>query len=63
LCKVGIVGLSADDECLRGRGSLVKGWGRIGGEGEGRGIEWVRKGRMSCWEGEQWILAQEKEGE
>jgi hypothetical protein len=33
------------------------------GEGEGRGREWVRRGRMSCWGEEQWILAQEKEGE
>jgi hypothetical protein len=23
---------------------------RMGGEGEGRGIEWVRRGRTSCWE-------------
>jgi hypothetical protein len=32
-------------------------------EGEGRGKEWVRMGRMTCWEGEQWILAQEKKQE
>jgi hypothetical protein len=35
----------------------------MGREGEGRGREWVIMGRMSCWGGEQWILAQEKEGE
>jgi hypothetical protein len=44
LCKIGIVGWSAGDECVRGWGSLVTGWGRMGGEGEGRGREWVRKG-------------------
>jgi hypothetical protein len=32
LCKVGIVGWSAGDECEGGRGSLVTGWGRIGGK-------------------------------
>jgi hypothetical protein len=63
LCKVGIVVWSVGDECAGGRGSLVTGWGRMGGEGEGRGREWVRRGRTSCWGGEQWILAQEKEGE
>jgi hypothetical protein len=35
----------------------------MGGEGEGREREWVRRGRTSGWEVEQWILAQEKEGE
>jgi hypothetical protein len=35
----------------------------MGGEGEGRGEIWRRRGRRSRWEGEQWILAQEKEGE
>jgi hypothetical protein len=35
LCKVDIVGWSAGDECVGGRGSLVTGWGRMGGEGEG----------------------------
>jgi hypothetical protein len=39
----------------------VSGWGRKG-EGKDRGIEWVRRGRIGCWEGEQWIIAQEKEG-
>jgi hypothetical protein len=24
--------------------------------------EWMRRGRKSSWEGEQWIVAQEKEG-
>jgi hypothetical protein len=36
LCKVGIVGWSADGECVGGIGSVVTGWGRMGGEGEGR---------------------------
>jgi hypothetical protein len=26
------------------------------------GIEWMRRGKKSSWEGEQWIVAQEKEG-
>jgi hypothetical protein len=34
----------------------------MGGEGEGWRREWVRRCRMSCWGGDQWILAQEKEG-
>jgi hypothetical protein len=61
LCIVGIVGWSAGDECVRGRGSLVTDWRKIGGESKGWGKEWVRSSRMSCWGGEQWILAQEKE--
>jgi hypothetical protein len=32
-------------------------------ERKGRRKEWERSDRMNCWEGEQWILAQEKEGE
>jgi hypothetical protein len=40
LCKVGIVGWSAGDECVGGRGSLMTGWGRMGREGESRGREW-----------------------
>jgi hypothetical protein len=35
LCKVGVVGWSAGDECVRGRDSLVTVCGRMG-EGEGR---------------------------
>jgi hypothetical protein len=35
----------------------------MGGEGEGTMREWVKRDRMSCWEVEKWILAQEKEGE
>jgi hypothetical protein len=35
LYKVGTVGWSAVDECVGGRGSLVTGWGRMGGESEG----------------------------
>jgi hypothetical protein len=47
LCKVGIVGLSAGDECVRGRGSLVIGWGRKRGEGEGLGREWVKRSKTN----------------
>jgi hypothetical protein len=53
LCKVGTISLPVGDECIGGRGSLVT----------GRGTVWVRRGRMSCWGGEHWILAQEKEGQ
>jgi hypothetical protein len=53
LRKVGIVGWSAGDEWVEGRGRLVKGWGRMGGDSEGRGREWVRRGRTSCWGGKQ----------
>jgi hypothetical protein len=56
-CKVGIVGWSAGHECVGGSDSLVTSWGRMGGEGEGSVREWLRRGRMSCWGGYQWILA------
>jgi hypothetical protein len=36
-------------------------WGRIG-RGDEDGKEWMRRGRKSNWEEEQWIVAQEKEG-
>jgi hypothetical protein len=49
------------DECAEGRGRVVTGWGKIGGGGKERGTEWMRRGRKSSWEGEQWIVAQEKE--
>jgi hypothetical protein len=35
----------------------------MGGEGEGKGKEWVRRDRKNSYKGEQWIVAQEKEGE
>jgi hypothetical protein len=35
----------------------------MGEKGEGKGREWMRRGRKSSWEGEQWILVQEMEGE
>jgi hypothetical protein len=35
----------------------------MGREGVVRGREWMRRGRKSNWEEEQWILEQEKEGE
>jgi hypothetical protein len=28
-----------------------------------KGREWMRRSRKSSWEAEQWILAQDKEGE
>jgi hypothetical protein len=34
-----------------------------GGAGECKGREWMRRDRKSSWEGEQWIVAQQKEGE
>jgi hypothetical protein len=39
----------------------VTGWGRIGGNDEDNGREWIIRGRKSDWEGEQWTVAQEKE--
>jgi hypothetical protein len=63
LCKVGIVGCSLGDECEGGSSSLVTGLGRVGGEGEGSGKKVGEGGRMSCWRREQWVLAQEKDGE
>jgi hypothetical protein len=41
---------------------MVTIWGRIGGRGEGRGRDWMRRGRKSSWEGERWTVTQEKEG-
>jgi hypothetical protein len=38
---------------------MVTGWGRIGGGSE-NGKECIRSGRKSSWEGEQWIVVQEK---
>jgi hypothetical protein len=35
----------------------------MGGEGESWERKWMKRGRMSCWEGEQWILAWESEGD
>jgi hypothetical protein len=40
----------------------VTDWGRGGGGGENRGKEWIRVGRKSSWEEEQWIVTQKKEG-
>jgi hypothetical protein len=34
----------------------------IEGGGEDIGREWMRRGKKSSWEGEQWIVVQEKEG-
>jgi hypothetical protein len=33
----------------------------VGREGED-GKEWMRRDRKSSWEGEQWVVVQEKEG-
>jgi hypothetical protein len=33
-CIVGTVGCSVGDDCVRGRGSMVTGWGRMVGGGE-----------------------------
>jgi hypothetical protein len=41
---------------------VLTGWGRIGGRGENRVEGWMRRGRKCRWEGEQWIVAQEKGG-
>jgi hypothetical protein len=49
-------------ECVGGRGRVVSDWGRIRVGDEVRERERMRRGRKSCWEGEQWIVAQEKEG-
>jgi hypothetical protein len=63
LCKVGLVGWSTGGKYVGRRFGLMTGWERMEGEGEGRRREWMRRGRKSSWEREQWILAQEKEGE
>jgi hypothetical protein len=42
---------------------VVTGSGRKRVGGEDRGSEWMRRGRKSSWEGEKWIVAQEKEEE
>jgi hypothetical protein len=42
---------------------MVTGWGRMGGKVRAGGREWMRRGRISCWSGDQWVLAQEKESE
>jgi hypothetical protein len=41
----------------------VKDCGRVGEGGESQGTELMRKGRKSSWEGQQWIVAQEKVAE
>jgi hypothetical protein len=41
----------------------VTSWGRIGGRGEDRGIEWMRRGRKSRWgRTMDWIIGKESEG-
>jgi hypothetical protein len=52
LCKVGIVGWSAGGECKGGRGSLVTGWERMEGEGEGWGKRVDGKGQNELLERE-----------
>jgi hypothetical protein len=63
LCKVGVISLLPGDECVGGRGSLVTDCERMGGEGESWGTDWATRGRTRFWGREQWILAQEKDGE
>jgi hypothetical protein len=45
-----------------GRSGVGDRLGRIGGVVK-TGREWISMGRRSSWEGEQWIVAQEKESE
>jgi hypothetical protein len=40
---------------------VVTDWGRIGEGGEDKEREWMRRDRKSSWEGEQWIVTEEKE--
>jgi hypothetical protein len=40
---------------------VVTAWGRIGGRGKDE-ERVMRRGRKTSWKGEQWIVAQEKEG-
>jgi hypothetical protein len=47
LYKFGIVGWSAGDDFVGGRGSLMTGWGKMEGEGEGWCRESVSRGRTS----------------
>jgi hypothetical protein len=63
LCKVGIVGWSAGDECVGVRGSLVTGWGRMGGKGEGWEKRVSEKGQNELLVWGARISAQEKEKE
>jgi hypothetical protein len=51
LCKVGIVGWSAGNEYVGASGSLMTGWGRMEGESEGWGREWVRRAERVLGEG------------
>jgi hypothetical protein len=44
-------------ECVRRRGSVVTSWGRKEEGGEDRRREWMRRGRKSSWEGEQWLAS------
>jgi hypothetical protein len=53
------IGQSADCECVEG---MVTGWEGIREEEEDRRRNWMRRGRKSSWEREQWIVLQEKEG-
>jgi hypothetical protein len=41
---------------------VVAGWGSIRGNAEDREKGWMRKGKKCSLEGEQWVVAQEKEG-
>jgi hypothetical protein len=52
LCKLGIVDWSVGDEYVGGRGSLVTGWQRMGGESEGWGKRLDEKGQKELLERE-----------
>jgi hypothetical protein len=41
------------DECVGEKGSVVTGWKRMGGDGEGLGKRVCERSRMSYWGGEQ----------
>jgi hypothetical protein len=45
-------------KCIGGRSSVVIGWGKNRGGGKDR-----KRVGNSSWEGEQWIVAQEKKEE
>jgi hypothetical protein len=62
LCTVGTVNYSACGKYVRERGSVLTDWGRVRGRVEEMGKEWMKRSRKSSWEGEQWIVLQEMEG-
>jgi hypothetical protein len=61
VCTIGTVGSSACGKCVGERVSVLTGWDRVGGGSEGGGKSGCI-GTESILEGDQWIVAQEKEG-